>query len=213
MSQFSACWTFLFLIFDAPYLKRFGIFSIPLSIIFFPSTEFIAFEPILIPGFAKFVVSPFQNCAPRNFLFFYSSLSCLSVFTRANLTFYFLFCLFVKRMVLPLDTLMFPGKFFVLTLSYLPTKDVPLGMFLLSGTAHFPSTIFCLSFAFFFFYRQKCFNIGFATSPRSGAAADAKSPIGNPFPLCFLYLFPHSNLPNSFSYRLFSCHSNKSSSV
>ena len=68
MSEFNAQLTFLFLVFDAPYLKRFGIFSIQLPIIFFPSTEFIALEPMHIPRFGKFPVNPFPVCALRNFL-------------------------------------------------------------------------------------------------------------------------------------------------
>ena len=36
---------------------------------------------------------------------------------------------------------------------------------------------------------ENFFNIGLALSPRNGAAADARSPIGKPQPLCFLYIF------------------------
>ena len=73
MSGFNVRCTFLFLIFDAPYLKRLEIFSIPLSIIFFPSIELIAFEPLLIPRFARFPASPFLVCALCNFLYFFYS--------------------------------------------------------------------------------------------------------------------------------------------
>ena len=45
-------------------------------------------------------------------------------------------------MVFVLDILMFFGKFFLLILLYLATKDVPFGKFTLSGTARLPSTIF-----------------------------------------------------------------------
>ena len=45
-------------------------------------------------------------------------------------------------MVLVIDILMFFGKFFLLILLHLATKDVPFGKFTLSGTAHLPSIIF-----------------------------------------------------------------------
>ena len=74
-------------------------------------------------------------------------------------------------MVLVLDTFMFPRKFFLLILSYLDTKDVPLDKFTLSGTAALPSTIF-LSHLLVFLPLKIFLNIGFATSPRIGSAAD-----------------------------------------
>ena len=45
------------------------------------------------------------------------------------------------------------------------------------------------------------FNIGFAISPRSGAAEDATKPKGNPFSFCFCFLF---FLPYTFFYYLLS---------
>ena len=81
-----------FLIFGRPYLTRFGIFSIPLPIYFFPSTEFIALAPLLIPRLVKFLAYPFPVCALRNLLYIFVillALSCVGVFTRANLTFFF----------------------------------------------------------------------------------------------------------------------------
>ena len=127
-----------------------------MSIIFF-QVQNLSFELILVPRFAKFPASPFPVCALRSFLYFLFillALSCVGVFARANLRFFLGWL-----MVLVLDTLMFLGKVFLLILSYLATKDVPLGRFTLSGTARFPSTIFCLLFAFFFFYLQKIFLI------------------------------------------------------
>ena len=154
MSGFNARWTFLFLIFDAPYLKRFEIFSIPFSIIFFPSIELIAFEPLLIPRFAA---SPFLVCALCNFLYFsiLFVLSFVGVFARENLFFLYFssisrtdgFCSWHKYV---------PRQIF---LSYRATKNVQLGRFALIGTAHLPSTIFSLIFAFFFFYHQTFFKI------------------------------------------------------
>ena len=166
MSEFNGRWTSIFLIFDVPCLAGAGIFSIPFSNNFFPSAEFIHLDLILIPRFGKFPASPFPVCALRNSLYIYMffillTLSCVGVFARANLTFFFHFCIFLGPMVLCLDTLMFQGRFFLLILSYLATKDVPLGRFTLSGTARFPSTIFCFIFAFFIFYRQNLFQYTF----------------------------------------------------
>ena len=136
MSEFNARLTFLFLLFDGPY----------------PSTEFIALEPMLIPRFAKLPANPFPVCALRNFLYIFLFFwSCLvSVYLPEQTLFSFVFYLFLGPMVLVLNTLMFPSKFFRLILSYLTTKDVPLSKFTLSGTACLPSTIFRL--IFFYFY-------------------------------------------------------------
>ena len=84
------------------------------------------------------------------------ALSCVGVFAKANLTFFFVFHLFLGPTVLVLDTLMFPGNCFLLILSYLDTKDVLLGRFTATGTDRRRSTIFSLIF-FFFFYHRKCF--------------------------------------------------------
>ena len=109
MSQFNARLTFLFLPFDAPY----------------PSTEFIALEPMLIPRFAKLPANHFPVCALRNFLyiflFFWSYLA--SVYLPEQTLFSFVFRLFLGPIVLVLNTHMFPSKFFLLILSYLATKE------------------------------------------------------------------------------------------
>ena len=191
MSEFSARWTFLFLILDEPYLMRFGIFSIPLSINFFPSTEFIALEPIFIPKFAIVLASPLPDCILLYFFLILLALSCVGVFAKLNLTLFFqvlVFLLFLGPIVLVFVTLMFPGKFFLLVLSYLATKDVPSDNLTRSGTARRPRSIFLSHRRLLLrLSPKKIFNKGFATSPRNGAPADAISPKGIPVPLCFLY--------------------------
>ena len=60
------------------------------------------------------------------------------------------------------------------------------------------------------------FNMGFATLPRNGAAAEARSPIRNRLSLCFLYILLHhfylfsSNVPDTLFYIWFSSYSHKS---
>ena len=140
-----------------------GIFSIPLSISFFPSTEFIAFEPIFSPRFAIVLASPLPGC---NLLYFFFiiiilALSCVGIFAKLNLTFFFLVLavhLFLGPIVLVFVTLMFPGELFLLILSYLSTKDVPSSSLTHLGTAQRPKNIFLSHFRlllclppFFFF--------------------------------------------------------------
>ena len=109
-------------------------------LVFFPITEFIALEPVLVLRFAKLSASPFPVCVLRKFIYIYSFCPelclCVCVFVRANLTFFFVFCLFLGPTVLLLDTRMLPGNCFLLILSYLNTKDVPLGRFTATGTGH-----------------------------------------------------------------------------
>ena len=133
------------------------MFSMPLSISFCQIMEFIALEPILIPIFAKLSAICFPVCALHKFLYFFVILlvlSCVGVFFRVNLTFFFVFRLFPGPTILVLDTLIFPCNFFVLILSYLDTKDVPLGRFTASGTALRQSTNFPLIFLFFFYHQN-----------------------------------------------------------
>ena len=91
--------------------------------IFFPNTEFIALEPILTPNFAKSPTIPLPVwLIPCNFLYFFFILFALSwvgVFAKANLTFFFLVRFFLGPVVRAFVTLMLPGKFFLLILSYL----------------------------------------------------------------------------------------------
>ena len=68
ISKLSALLTFLFLIFETPYLNMFGMLSIPLFISFLPTEEFIAFDPSWKPNFAKFSSSPLPDYL--RFLFF-----------------------------------------------------------------------------------------------------------------------------------------------
>ena len=58
ISEFSAFFTFLFLIFEAPNLNIFGILSMPLFISFLPDSEPNAFAPRSNPAFTKFEPSP-----------------------------------------------------------------------------------------------------------------------------------------------------------
>ena len=128
-----------------------GIFSIPLFISFFPSTEFIAFEPIFSPRFAIVLASPLPGC---NLLYFFFiiiilALSCVGIFAKLNLTLFFLVLavhLFLGPIVLVFVTLMFPGELFLLILSYLSTKDVPLSSLSHLGTAQRPRNIFLSHF-------------------------------------------------------------------
>ena len=128
-----------------------GIFSIPLSISFFPSTEFIAFEPIFSPRFAIVLASPLPGC---NLLYFFFiiiilALSCVGIFAKLNLTLFFLVLavhLFLGPIVLVFVTLMFPGELFLLILSYLSTKDVPSSSLSHLGIAQRPRNIFLSHF-------------------------------------------------------------------
>ena len=54
ISEFSARFTFSFLIFEAPNLNRFGIFPKPLFISFLPNSVPKAFAPRSNPAFTKF---------------------------------------------------------------------------------------------------------------------------------------------------------------
>ena len=148
-----------------------GRLSIPLSISFFPSTEFIAFEPIVRPRFAMVLASPLPDCNLLYFFLILLALSCVGVFARLNLTLFFLIlgaCLFLGPTVLVLVTLMFPGKLLLLILSYLATKDVPSSSHLHLLLRLPPKNVF---------------NKGFTTSPRIGAAAGAISAKGILLPL------------------------------
>lgn len=120
--------------------------------------------------------------------------------------------LFLGLMILFFDTLMFPRKFFLLILSYFATKDVLLVHSECDNS--FSQYYFLSHLHLVSFLLPKIFvNIGFATSPRSCAAADAKSPIGNPFPLRFLYLFSPPMYQTPARTNFFSSHSNKLFSV
>ena len=101
--------------------------------------------------------------------------------------FVFVLRFFLRPIVQVRNTLILPGRFFLLILSYLNTKDVLFGNVLarqlvfqvLFYLSPLPST----SSSTFYF------NIGFAISPTNGAALDAISPIRNPFSLCLYHLF------------------------
>ena len=126
------------------------MFSIPLSISFFPITELIALEPILTQDLLNCLLALFQFVSCVNFIFFFFwilfTLSCVGVFARVNLTFFFVFRFFLGSTVFVLDTRMFPGNYFLLILSYLYTKDVPLGRFTATWTGRRQGDIFSLIF-------------------------------------------------------------------
>ena len=111
--------------------------------------------------FAKLLASPFPVCLLLRFLYFFLilfALSCAGVLTKLNLTFFFDFDFYLRPIVLARVTLMFPGSCFLLILSYLETKDVPLGKFTANGTGLRWRTILSLIFSFAF-YHQKIFLI------------------------------------------------------
>ena len=135
----------------------FGIFYIPLSIIFFPITEFIALEPMFNPRFAKLLASPFPVCLLLRFLYsFLILIPALACWPSWTLLFslFLIFCL--GPIVLALVTLMFPGSCFLLILSYLETKDMPLCKFTATETGLRRRTILSL-ISSFAFYDQKLF--------------------------------------------------------
>ena len=81
----------------------------------------------------------------------YSSCPVLSrCICQANCTFFFLVRPFCGPMVRVLVTLMLPGKFFLLILSYLAAKVVLLDKVIFNGTARDLSTVFCLFVSSFY---------------------------------------------------------------
>ena len=88
MSEVNVRLTFLFLIFDNPYLRKFGIFSIPLSIIFFQVQDLLLWSPCLS---LEFPANPFLVCALGNFLyiFLFFSPSYVSVYLPEQTYFFF----------------------------------------------------------------------------------------------------------------------------
>ena len=99
-------------------------------LVFFPNTEFVAFESMFSPNFVKFPTNPRPVWARHSLLYFFFILLALSwvgVFARANLTFFFLVHLFCRPTVRVLVTLMLPGRFFLLILLYFAAKDIPFG--------------------------------------------------------------------------------------
>ena len=62
ISEFSARFTVLFFIFDAPNLKMFGMLSISLFISFLPMSDPKAFDPRSKPAFTRLDPSPLPDC-------------------------------------------------------------------------------------------------------------------------------------------------------
>ena len=185
-------------------------------LVFF-QTEFIAFELMFSPIFAKFPTNPqpvWACCSLLYFFFILLALSWVGVFARANLTFSFLMHLFCRPIVRVLELLCYKIFFAYSLIPYSKRFTVWQGNVQwgsLSSKYNFLSH--CPSLL----PLNILFNVGFATSPRNGATAEAISPSGRPLPLCFLNVFlplffSTTNLPNTF-YRSFPSHSSKSSSV
>ena len=98
---------------------------------FFSNPEFIAFEPTFVPNLAKFPSILPPVCAFLPFPWFLCFLTILlatpCVVDAANLTFFFLICVFLGPVVPVHLIVTFEGKFFLPTLSYLPRNNVPFG--------------------------------------------------------------------------------------
>ena len=62
ISDFSAFYTFLFFIFEAPNLNMFGTLSMPLFINFLPNSELKGFDPSSRPTFARLDARPLPDC-------------------------------------------------------------------------------------------------------------------------------------------------------
>ena len=147
------------------------------------------------------LAGPLPDCILLYFFLILLALSCVGVFAKANLTLFFLaliFLLFLGPIVLVFVTLMFSGKFFLLILSYLATKDVLSGNLTRFGTARRPRSNYCLNVAFILHLPPK----GIPFSERNSSAS-----------LFSISSFFTPNIGNTFSYRLFSPHPNKSLSV
>ena len=157
-----------------PLIKKdLEYFQFPCLLFFFKVPSLLLWSPCLFPDLINFQPVLFQFVVSvTSYIFFYSSRHLVSVYLPNKLYFFFfVFHLFLGPMVLVLDTFMFARKFYLLILSYLATKDVPLDKFTLSRTAPLPSTIF-LSYLLVFLPLKIFVNIGFATSSRIGSAVD-----------------------------------------
>ena len=148
MSEFNACWTVLFFVFDVPYLKIFGMFSMIVSIDFFQLQDLLLLSEDLLNYQSAFF--QFVTCVVFFIYIFYSSCPVLCW----CISFLFVFLLLLGPTVLVLDTNMFPGNCFLLFLLYLGAKDVYLGRSTATGTGRQRSTIFSLIIFFFFYHRK-----------------------------------------------------------
>ena len=133
MSDSSALFKFLFLIFDVPNLHNSGVSLIPSSISYFPSTEFSAFAPMLIPLFGKPVN---VRALTPSFAIFPKILPHFCVLR---------FLCYLDPVFRALVIVRFLGKFFMLTLLYLARKDCPFVNFTPCSVTHLLSKTFYLS--------------------------------------------------------------------
>ena len=157
-----------------PHIKKdLEYFQFPCLLFFFQVHSLLFWSPCLFLDLINFqsVLFQFVLSVTSYIFFILLAVLCRCICQSKLYFFFFVFHLFLGPMVLVFDTFMFPRKFFLLILSYLATKDVPLDKFTLSGTAALPSTIF-LSHLLVFLPPKIFLNIGFATSPRIGSAAD-----------------------------------------
>ena len=93
ISESSARWTFLFYIFETPYLNTLGMLSIPLFINFLQKVDFIACEPSLILRLAELLACPFPVYLRLLFLILFNAIA-----DGLNVTF-FLPDIFLSRFV------------------------------------------------------------------------------------------------------------------
>ena len=164
-------------------------------LVFFPTSEFIA----PAPAPSRFLSNPVEVSALVPSLAIVPNMLPPVCVLR--------FLLFCGHICLAHLTVTFRGKFHLLTLSYLATKDCPFGNRTLSGVTRLLIIVFCLRIltATSSSTTHYIFQYRFAISPISGAAAEPSRPaIGkNPpfFPFCF-YVYrlctKHRFLPTVF---------------
>ena len=146
-----------------PHIERdLEYFQFPCLLFLFQVQNLLLSSPYLFLDLLNFqpVLSQFVLFVTLLFFFFNSSCPVLCRCIRQSKPYFFLCFSSISRTDGSCSWHTYvPGKFFLLILSYLATKDVPLGKFTFSGMAYFSSTIFCLIFTFFFFYHQNFFLI------------------------------------------------------
>ena len=193
MSEFNTQLTFLFLLFDAPYLKRFGIFSIQLSIIFFSKYRIYCFgwSPCIFLDLVNFQSILFLFVlSVISFNFFLFLLPCLVFVYLSEQTLLFFLCFsFISSTDGSCFSHSYVPKQVFCTYFFMPCHErCTVGQIYYQWDSS-SSKYYFLSRLLFFLPPKFFFNIDFATSPKIDTTADAKSPFRNPFPLYFLYLF------------------------
>ena len=163
------------------------------------------------------LASPLPDCSPLYTFLILPALSCVGVFAGLNLTLFIFYSWgsLISWSNYPCPCYPYVSRKATPTYSFVPSYErCTIGQSNSFGNSTATKYYFSLIFVFSYAYHHFFFNKGFATSPRKEAAADAISPKGMPLPICFLiYRVFFPNILNTFSYRLFSPHSNKSPSV